>query len=97
MKTKNNVLFVVRALPFEAYGTLEVIRKLLAYLPNENYFVLGRRQHAKKKLPNEVKQKMFQILNYIIKLVSKAYNQAQKLFDADIDVKRIINIYHSIF
>lgn len=58
---KDNVLFVVRALPYEAAGTPIVIRNLLANLPKEGYYVLGRRPHPAKRLPNNVKQKMFQI------------------------------------
>lgn len=61
MKKETNVLFVVRALPFEAAGTPIVIRSLLSHLPPENYFVLGRRPDPSKRLPNIVKQKMFQI------------------------------------
>jgi hypothetical protein len=55
------LLFILRALPFEAAGTPIVIRNLLALLPAENYFVLGRRPDPSKRLPNIVKQKMFQI------------------------------------
>lgn len=58
---KDNVLFVVRALPYEAAGTPIVIRNLLANLPEKGYYVLGRRPHPAKRLPNNVKQKMFQI------------------------------------
>jgi hypothetical protein len=55
---KHNVLFIVRALPYESSGTPVVIRNLLNFLPSENYFVLGRTPDPKKRLPNNVKQKM---------------------------------------
>lgn len=55
------VLFVVRALPYEATGTPVVIRNLLHFLPKEHCYVLGRRPHPCKRLPKDVKQKMLQI------------------------------------
>ena len=60
-KKKDQVLFVVRALPYESAGTPIVIRNLLAHLPAEGFYVLGRRPDPAKRLPNDVKQKMFQI------------------------------------
>lgn len=56
-----NVLFVTRALPYEAAGTPIVIRNLLLHLSKQNYFVLGRRPDPSKRLPKNVKQEMFQI------------------------------------
>ncbi len=61
MEKENNVLFVVRALPYEIAGTPIVIRNLLSHLTDENYFVLGRRPDPSKRLPNILKQKMFKI------------------------------------
>jgi hypothetical protein len=55
------VLMVVRALPYESSGTPVVIRNLLMHLPVEDFFVLGRTPHPKKRLPNTVKQKMVEI------------------------------------
>ena len=56
------ILFVVRALPYEAGGTPVVIRNLLKYLPKDNIYILGRRVNPDKKLnKEEVKQKMFKI------------------------------------
>lgn len=57
----NKTLFVVRALPYESAGTPVIIRNLLKNLPNDSFFVLGRRPHPKKRLMNDIKQKMFQI------------------------------------
>ncbi len=61
VEKKDQVLFVVRALPYEAAGTPIVIRNLLAHLPAEGFYVLGRRPDPAKRLRNDVKQKMFQI------------------------------------
>lgn len=58
---ETKVLFVVRALPFESTGTPIVIRNLLAHLPLEDYFVLGRTPHPNKRIFNDVRQKMFEI------------------------------------
>ncbi len=60
-KNKDQVLFIVRALPYESTGTPIVIRNLLAHLPAEGFYVLGRRPHPAKRLHNNLKQKMFQI------------------------------------
>ena len=58
---KSRLLFVVRALPYESSGTPVVIRNLLMHLPADDFFVLGRTPHPQKRLPNTVKQKMFEI------------------------------------
>ncbi|HPI54165.1 MAG TPA: hypothetical protein PLU10_05695 [Chitinophagaceae bacterium] len=58
---KEKLLFVVRALPFEAAGTPVVIQNLLDNLPKDDIYVLGRRPDPAKRLSNNVKQKMFTI------------------------------------
>lgn len=61
---KDKVLFVVRALPYEAAGTPVVIRNLLEYLPSEDIYILGRRPDPTKRLPKNVKQKIFNSILY---------------------------------
>lgn len=59
---KNKHLIVVRALPYEAGGTPVAIRSLLRFLSGQDFIVLGRRVHPKKRLTkDEVAQKMYSI------------------------------------
>ncbi len=76
-----------------AIGTdFEVTREVIQYGETGLTFKNG----DKTSLANQMKLllKDSELYN---KISQQAYNQAQKLFNADINVKRIINIYHSIF